>query len=475
MSEEIQKLIGDQLSVWPLAAANFRALKTVSRKKMRVFSLPAVVQFNPSRVASSTADPDIPNQNCFLCEDGRPKEQFHLPFDGRKERKYHIQVNPYPIFQNHLVIARGEHVPQSIWHNFVDMMDFARENPEYLVYYNGPRAGASAPEHMHFQAIPQNSLPLQKAIDKWLDAGKAEPLTVQQDASLFRYDRYCRGIYALRADTPKSLAKLFYRLVDCAPLDPKGSEPLLNLYVYTYGSEFRCFVALRRALRSHHYADGVSCITCGSAEMGGVFVAPFEADFQTATTGLLEAILDEVAIGAEEQDMVNWRLNRTQPKIDVKVLWGKTISFEMISDGAGPQRICLSEDGKRIMYGGVAYDELYFDSVTKSTNFAEPSFILHTEFGAFKYAGSVKFFVEAGDIVASNHVGIENYLLSYLSRKSVPDSFEQLKALTVSLRTELLGAAPELVPAYVGLTYDVNPRVRAALDLTWGKTLSDND
>ena len=466
MSEEIQKFIGDQLSVWPLAAANFRALKQVREKSVRIGQIEARVQFNPERVASSTANPEKIDRPCFLCESGRPREQFHLPFEGRKGRRYHVQINPYPIFPGHLVVARDLHTPQSIWHNFVDMMDFARENPEYLVYYNGPYAGASAPDHMHFQAVPANALPLRRAIDDWLDSGLAQPLTVQQDARLYHYEGYCRGIYALRAATPKSLAKLFYRLVDCAPYsDP---EPLLNLYVYTCGGEFRCFAALRRALRSHHYAAGESCITCGAAEMAGVFVAPFEKDFEAACPEQLAEILSEVGLSEEDERMVSWRLNRTQPKIDVKVLWGKQIRFEMISDGAGPQQLTLSPDGKSIMYGGAQYDELYFDSVTRSTNFAEPSFVLYTEFGPFRYAGSVKFYVEDGDIVASNHVGVENYMLASLSRKSEVTDEE-----VISLRTELLGAPSALLPAYAGLTFGINPAVRDALDRTWGKTLSE--
>ena len=54
--QELRKFIKDQLSVWPLAAANFRALKTVATKDVTVFGLPCRVQFNPERAISSTAD-----------------------------------------------------------------------------------------------------------------------------------------------------------------------------------------------------------------------------------------------------------------------------------------------------------------------------------------------------------------------------------------------------------------------------------
>ena len=145
---EITKFIHDQLSVWPLAAANFRALKSMKVCKVNVGGLDARIQFNPARIVSSTADISedvISARPCFLCEANRPPEQFHLNFEGRKGRRYNIQVNPFPIFNRHLVIARKEHVPQAIWHHLPDMLDFALKYQDYTVYYNGPRSGASAP------------------------------------------------------------------------------------------------------------------------------------------------------------------------------------------------------------------------------------------------------------------------------------------------------------------------------------------
>ena len=100
MSAEISKFIRDQLSVWPLAASNFRALKKASVKEFSLGGITVKAQFNPCRIASTTAetDPDsIAARPCFLCADNRPPEQFHLPFEGRKSRHYNIQVNPYPI------------------------------------------------------------------------------------------------------------------------------------------------------------------------------------------------------------------------------------------------------------------------------------------------------------------------------------------------------------------------------------------
>lgn len=470
MTDELTKFIQDQLSVWPLASANFRALKTADVKELTVGGIPAKAQHNPCRIGSTTAVADkaaIAARPCFLCVPNRPKEQFHIKFDGRKGRRYNVQVNPFPIFPSHLVIVRDQHVPQSVWHNFVDMMDFARKYPDYLVFYNGPDSGASAPDHMHYQAIPTGLLPLQSAIDSWLDEGQ-EPLATGQDAKLYHFPHFCRGVYALRSDTPKSLAKLFYRLVDCCPIIGDEPEPRLNLFAYCYKEEYRCFVVLRGAVRSHHYfSDGPDHLTMspGAADMAGMFVCPLKADYDKLTGPLLEEILDEVCISPEDEKMVAWRMTRHQCKVDVPIAEGSEIVFEIISDGAGPQRVSLCEG--RIDYGGALYDELYFDSVTRSTVFAPASFIIHGP-KPMKFAGSIRFTVEGGTIRASNHIGIENYLLSKLSEELSPDlPLEETKKAVIKRRAEIL-ANPN-PPAYKGLTIEILTNVRQAIDLTWGQ------
>lgn len=183
----IRKFILDQLSVWPLAASNFRSMKAAATRTFDVGGLEVTAQYNPERITSSTAETDestIGSRPCFLCPENRPQEQFHIRFEGRKGRSYNVQLNPYPIFPDHLVIVRSVHVPQSIAHVFVDAMDFCRANPGFLVFYNGPFSGASAPDHHHFQACHTGALPLQKAADVFLE-NPGVPLATNQDASLY--------------------------------------------------------------------------------------------------------------------------------------------------------------------------------------------------------------------------------------------------------------------------------------------------
>ena len=497
--KELNKFIKDQLSVWQLASSNFRALKTALSREVDVFGLKCRIQYNPRRVISSTADTSpaaIASRKCFLCADNRPKEQFHIGFEGRKGRNYHIQINPYPIFRGHLVIVRDEHIPQEIWHHFPDMLDFAVRYKDYLVFYNGPSSGASAPDHLHFQAIPKHNLPLEEAVDEFLDH-PGEPLATVKDANLYKFDGYARGVFALKATTSKSLAKLFYRLLDCTDRGKGEEEPMFNLYAYVKNGEYRTIVVMRSAKRSHHfYSEGADHLTIspGAADIAGLFVAPFREDYDKADTALLEELLSEVCISEDEQNMIVWRLTRHQEKISVGLLSAKEIRFEIISDGAGPQTVKW-HDG-RISYNGMLYDELYFDSMTLSTLFAEASFILYDvvigidfhwqQKRTFKYAGGLKFIVEGDRITAVNCIGMEDYLMSVISSEMKSSaSIELLKAHAVISRSWLKArlkdhkaghehfdvCADDHCQRYQGLTMAVGDDVCRAVDRTWGQVL----
>lgn len=497
--KELNKFIKDQLSVWQLASSNFRALKTAPSREVDVFGLKCRIQYNPRRVISSTADTSpaaIASRKCFLCADNRPKEQFHLGFEGRKGRNYHIQINPYPIFRGHLVIVRDEHIPQEIWHHFPDMLDFAARYKDYLVFYNGPSSGASAPDHLHFQAIPKHNLPLEDVVDEFLDH-PGEPLATVKDASLYKFDGYARGVFALKATTSKSLAKLFYRLLDCTDRGKGEEEPMFNLYAYVKNGEYRTIVVMRSAKRSHHfYSEGADHLTIspGAADIAGLFVAPFREDYDKADTALLEELLSEVCISEDEQNMIVWRLTRHQEKISVGLLSAKEIRFEIVSDGAGPQTVKW-HDG-RISYNGMLYDELYFDSMTLSTLFAEASFILYDvvigidfhwqQKRTFKYAGGLKFIVEGDRITAVNCIGMEDYLMSVISSEMKSSaSIELLKAHAVISRSWLKArlkdhkaghehfdvCADDHCQRYQGLTMAVGDDVCRAIDRTWGQVL----
>ena len=447
-NEILHKFVGDQLSRWPLACDNYRALKNVEVREVDAGGLTVKLQFNPARIISSAAKLDkseIAKRRCFLCRDNRPAEQSMLKFEGRKGKKYHILVNPYPIFPDHLVIAAVKHTDQSIWHRYIDMLDLSRKYNGFTFFYNGPKSGASAPDHHHFQAAPKGLIPLCEDVDRSLD-GLAYVTSVQ-DAHLYHYERFTTGVFVIRSETAKSAAKLFYRLLDCAELRDGDTEPQFNLFTYHTGNEFRSVVIFRSRHRSHHYfSDGPDHLTMspGCADMGGVFIVPVEAEYHKITPDLLNEMVAEVSITEEEQRRIIDRLTRTQPLLNVGIMSAGEISFEILSDGAGPRKAVLREG--KIEYDGALYDELYFEAPTLSTYFAEPSFILHgVTIGVNfhwerkedqKFAGALRIIVEKDKLTAVNVVGVEDYLLSVISSEmSASASEEFLKAHAVISRS----------------------------------------
>lgn len=533
MDNQIDKFVKDQLSVWPLAAENYRSLKKAGSKVLSIGGLPVTVQLNPCRRISSEASLDkesISRRPCFLCPENRPAEQTNMEFEGRKGRRYRVTLNPYPIFPSHLVISSFEHTPQSIWHRYQDLLDFVRENNEYLGFYNGPESGASAPDHMHFQACPQGLTPLQNRVDELLAAGDDKTLdylTNVKEARLFHLNEYARGVFVLCGATAKSTAKLFYRLLDCAPVPDGSSEPKMNIIAWCHEGEYRTAVIFRERHRPHNYSSSGAdhlAMSPGCADLAGVYVTTREEDFDKLDAGLLSQVVREVAASEETEKEIIWRLTRSQRRLEVGIMSGSEIEFEIISDGAGRQKVEYSQG--RISYNGALYDELVFEAQTEATMFAEPSFILYgvtigVDFHwerkvTQKFAGTLKFIVDGGKVTAVNIVGVEDYLLSVISSEMKASAgLEFLKAHAVISRSWVMAqvehrqshvsrtpepscpvsepvegageyikwfdhddhtlfdvCADDHCQRYQGLTMAVGDTVRKAVDQTWGLVLT---
>ena len=446
-NETIHKFVGDQLSRWSLACDNYRALKNVRVREVDAGGLTVKLQFNPARIISSAAKldkNDIAKRKCFLCRENRPAEQMMIKFEGRKGKKYHILVNPYPIFPDHLVIAAVKHTDQSIWTRYIDMLDLAKKYDGFTFFYNGPKSGASAPDHHHFQAAPKGLIPLCEDVDR---GEGLEYVTAVQDAKLYHYGKFTTGVFVISSDTAKSAAKMFYRLLDCAEIREGDSEPQFNLFTYHTGKEFCSVVVFRSRHRSHHYfSEGPDHLTMspGCADMGGVFIVPVEAEYEKLDAQLLNEMIAEVSIPKEEEARIISRLTRTQPLLNVGIMSAKSIEFEILSDGAGTRTAELREG--KIAYDGALYDELYFEAPTLSTQFAAPSFILrgvtigvnfHWERQEDqKFAGALRIIVDKDKLTAINIIGVEDYLLSVISSEmSASASEEFLKAHAVISRS----------------------------------------
>ena len=299
-------------------------------------------------------------------------------------------------------------------------------------------------------------MPLENDVNQLLDAvhGGCEQadstlryITSNQDAHLYHYQKFTTGVFVLRSETSKSAAKLFYRLLDCAEIPEGENEPMFNLFTSYEAGRFRSIIVFRSRHRSHHYfSEGPDHLTMspGCADMGGMLIVPVPEEYESLTPELLSEMIAEVSVSKEEEARILNRLTRKQPNVAVGIMSGKEIEFEILSDGAGVRKAALREG--KIEYDGALYDELYFDSKTPSTMFAEPSFVLHgVTIGvnfhwerkeSQKFAGSLKIIVDKDKLTAINIVGVEDYLLSVISSEmSASASEEFLKAHAVISRS----------------------------------------
>ncbi|MDA3860291.1 MAG: DUF4922 domain-containing protein [Melioribacteraceae bacterium] len=282
-SSKVQKaeaLFKEQISSWELAAKNYQDLNFIRKKEFDFDTFKTILQFNPGRMVSSSAKVDaksIKERPCFLCSNNLPIEQKGLLCN----EKYMLLVNPFPIFEQHFTIPLLEHEPQEILLNFSDMLLVAKELGEkYTLFYNGPKCGASAPDHMHFQASPKNKMPVEKEINSLLES--ADIVLENNSASVFAISNYLRNFILIESDNYDVLQQEFNALYNSLQ-DTYGvdDEPLLNVIV-TFNKVWRIFVFPRNAHRPKEFfieGDEKILLSPASVDFGGMLITPREEDF----------------------------------------------------------------------------------------------------------------------------------------------------------------------------------------------------
>ena len=299
-SQQANQLIKDQCAVWEQAADNFEALKTVKVKTLDVDGMHIKVQFNPARIVSSAAKVDaksLKERKCFLCEANRPAVQTGLLWGDND--KYIVLINPFPIFPRHLTIPDNRHVDQLVADRAKDMMDLAAQLDEYTVFYNGPKCGASAPDHMHFQAGNSDFLTLGD------DLEDAELKTIIEDegATLALVDTLPLKIFVIDAEDSEAGARLFGRLYSAIPVPEGEREPMMNILCYATPAGIRMVVIPRKRHRPSFYGtEGKDCmlLSPASVDMGGVFITPRPEDFERMDADIIRRIYNELCLNLDE-------------------------------------------------------------------------------------------------------------------------------------------------------------------------------
>ncbi len=445
MKEKVARLLSEQLSEWPLAQTNYQALSAVCVKELHVGEIAYKVQYNPARIASSGAKTDaqsIQARKCFLCASNRPAEQRSIPF----KEHYEVLVNPYPIFPKHLTIPDTAHTEQGIEGRIHDMLELAQQLPDFTIFYNGPRCGASAPDHMHFQAGSRGFMPIET---DWKER-KGEKIVQQGNATLWRMNDAPRNTLVIESTCIDDAERLFKDIYQNLPTLPADEEPMLNLLAMYDEGKWILYILLRRKHRPSCYtAEGDEQLLCSpaSVDLGGVLILPIAEDFEKITDEMAENIVSEVCLSTEEVAQLCKRIQ--EPEVAVGILSGKEIKFSLNGKFISPKgkmyggQTASLQAGK-IEWGGELYDELIF-LPTRSTcvfELEEVTIGIHFHWERKenqRFQGALKLLVEGENITAVNIVGVEDYLTSVISSEmSATASPELLKAHAVISRSWLL-------------------------------------
>jgi len=292
LNKQAASLFEEQLSNWELARANYNGLKTVQTKIISFGNFDIQVQFNPARIVSSGAKMDaktIADRKCFLCTANLPVQQ-----KGFDAGNYTVLVNPFPIFPVHFTIPYKKHIDQQIKPYFADMLELAEALDHYAVFYNGPQCGASAPDHLHFQAGTKDFLPLISDYKK-LKPTQGELLEQSEKCSLFSLKDYLRTVYCIESTTIESANNVFDALY-CKWQGDKLEEPMMNIICTFENGTWYTFVIKRTNFRPWQFTatdEQKLLVSPATVEMSGIFITPIEEHFKKITKEDISSILEQ--------------------------------------------------------------------------------------------------------------------------------------------------------------------------------------
>ncbi len=296
LNEQAKSLLNQQKETWEMAGRNFEALNRIQARDFDFGHFKVATQFNPERIRSSAAKTDaksLAERPCFLCRENLYDKQRGILF----QKKYLVLINLFPIFSNHLVIAAVEHIPQQILPYFADMLDLSEKLSDFTVFYNGPKCGASAPDHFHFQAIGKGNLPLENEFEL-LEESYSETLVQTEKLKVISVGKYLRKFVAIISSDKKIMKEKFEQIYNLMDLQD-GEEPMMNVLCNFIGNKWHVIIFPRSKQRpSCFFREGESKMVVGAAtvEMGGVIILPREEDFVKITSDDIAEIYDDVII-----------------------------------------------------------------------------------------------------------------------------------------------------------------------------------
>ena len=453
----IRAFFTHQLDTWDEIRQRYEALKHVGLKQLGHRQL----QYNPARMVSTGAQIDrqtIAQRACFLCEKNRPEEQLTIDLGD----DFELMVNPFPVLPMHFTIVRKTHVSQTILENYTEIHRLLELFPELFVFYNGPMSGASAPDHMHFQAGIGQELPLMTVLRK---LEKEQQVLIKQGngSSLSMFNSVSFNAFVIKSKAQETEMTLFKQLYAAMPVREGEKEPRMNIVAWRDGSEDVIVVLPRDNHRPACYfeeGDRRMVISPGALDMAGLIITPREEDFNRMSEDKLISILKEVSI--KEKDMENIKeklitVNNSQqlseqngePRVSVGIVTANEIVFSLHqpynANGttvSGKQSV--SYENGAIIWNGKRYKELVFQPQEAGASFSLEDVTIGVNFHWERketqtFLGILRFAIEGTAMWAINELSVERYLESVISSEmSATSSLRLLEAHAVISRSWLL-------------------------------------
>ncbi len=453
----LQRFFNRQLEIWEVPNLNYQQLSHVKTKQLGDIE----AQFNPARIVSTGANIDkkaIAERPCFLCNANRDNRQMSKILECGLE----LLINPFPILPMHFTLPTRRHQPQSVATLFPKIYSLLDDYADIMVFYNGPRCGASAPDHAHLQGGTSGLLPIQKCWQRFCRSLKTV-YSCGEGEQISLITEYVVPAFVIQSKSAKCEAQLFDKLYKALDKEA-GSEAMLNIVAWRQEDNHITVVFPRRKHRPDcYYAEGAEQLLAspGALDMAGLMILPRKDDFETITQERAEAVLREVAITSEQAAEICQRLTKMQesthqtnaiskqPNVTVGLKSDTTINFFLhkpyLAKGeeiCGEQEVSFSEGG--LLWNGNHYRELLFSPVAKDASFSLANVTIGIDYHWERkqtqtFRGALRLVVEEDKICAINELPVENYLESVISSEmKATSSLELLKAHAVISRSWLL-------------------------------------
>ena len=412
-----------QLSVWPAAREAFANLEKVQTRVLSSSGL--ALQHNPARILSTTArikPADIAARSCFLCQDSRPKEQTAIDAgDG-----FDLLVNPYPILREHFCVVSHEHRPQKFSDCCGKMLQIASQlGEDHMIFYNGPRSGASAPDHLHMQIGRSHGIPLVDMLRNNEPSGKEGPVTIQP---------FGFPVIILKGNDPDKLMDY----INGMTVYDDEYEPRMNiLSINRNGQVITAIIPRGKHRPDCYYAQDNSkiLVSPGAVDMFGLVITPRKEDFESLTE---RQVLD-----------IYRQVTPQQPRISVGIMAAAQIRFCLNDSYTDGRNSFEGEMSISTVQGRLSWNGILIDSLTLKPNEHSSTFTLHDVTIGIgfhwerkeeqTFSGQLKFIIDNGLVRAINILPVEEYLTSVISSEMKPTaSNEFLKAHAVISRSWVL-------------------------------------